>query len=132
MKTKEKLTEKERCKDILRKILPPGSTVKTIVRHVSRSGMQREISCIFNDECIDYYVGKVCDRRIGKHNGLVIGGCGMDMGFAIVYELSYHLYDKGYQCSGANCGAAVHVNEHTPKDGKTWHKDGYALHQRWI
>lgn len=33
----------------LRSVLNPGDTVYTILRHVSRSGMQREISCLAFD-----------------------------------------------------------------------------------
>lgn len=34
------------------------------------------------------------------HEGLGIGGCGMDMGFAIVHELSYALFSgSGYELS---------------------------------
>jgi hypothetical protein len=35
--------------------------------------------------------------RLNKNgNGLVVGGCGMDMGFHAVYTLSRILYNDGY------------------------------------
>ena len=83
----------------LRPILPPGSTVYCILRHVSRSGMQRRISfyAIQDGEprFLDGYIGDVLGlSRPPKLNGLTVRGCGMDMGFHVVSELSYALFPK--------------------------------------
>jgi hypothetical protein len=63
--------------------------VYQIVRHVSKSGMQREISTYVSDgeggmRNLDWAISVVTGSRIGKHDGVVIGGCGMDMGFALL------------------------------------------------
>lgn len=85
--------------------LEPGSRVVTRVVHVSRSGMQREVTCSTavidpitkRPEIIglDYWIARLCDDRIGKHGGIVVGGCGFDAGFQIVYNLGMLLWPNG-------------------------------------
>lgn len=95
--------EKEEAIEQLRKWMPAGSTVYTILRHVSRSGMQREISVVvFQDgQPIhpNWSVAKALGWRLNKggmNDALIVGGCcGMDMGFHLVYTLSQVLYGKG-------------------------------------
>ena len=59
-------SEKEEALATLRQMLPPGSTVYTILRHVSRSGMRREISAVVvkngEPQLIDYLVGRILDH----------------------------------------------------------------------
>ena len=68
-----------------------SDTIYTVLRHVSSSGMQREISVKMIDAGriihLDYLVSTALGMKQGKHNGIVIKGCGMDMGFAIVSNL---------------------------------------------
>jgi hypothetical protein len=74
---------------ILRDI--PSDTIYTVLRHVSSSGMQREISVKMIDADriihLDYLVSTALGLKQGKHNGIVVRGCGMDMGFHIVYNI---------------------------------------------
>ena len=64
----------------------------------------------------NYAVGKALGLRHWKRNGyeqdaLMVGGCGMDMGFHLVYNLSYALYGKGYACLGkGKCPSNYHTN----------------------
>lgn len=89
----------------LRNLLPPGTTVYTTVKHVSRSGMHRLISAyVVHDgapQWLDGYIDSAgvftCDR---KRSGLRVGGCGMDAGFHVVYELGQVLYPGGFGCIG--------------------------------
>jgi hypothetical protein len=71
----------------------PTDTIYTVIRHVSSSGMQREISVKMIDAGriinLDWLVSNATGRRIGKHGGLVIKGCGMDMGFALVDGINH-------------------------------------------
>ncbi|NYE30961.1 hypothetical protein HDE78_003938 [Rhodanobacter sp. K2T2] len=82
----------------LRQWLPKGTRVFTILRSVSRSGMRREISVVVflpgDDRPIhpNHHVCKVLGLRRGKSDGVVLNGCGMDMGFHLVYELAHALY----------------------------------------
>ena len=151
----------------LRTMLPPGSTVTTVLRHVSKSGMSRDIDCFklghFGEDhhaWLSRLIGKATGGHMlrNKQNALRISGCGMDMGFAIVYELSYALYRDGFGCIGEGCPSNDHSDgdrDYTPHglfddEGKPenrepylgevadgcrahWHADGgYALCQRWL
>jgi len=84
--------------------------VFTIIRHVARSGMQREISVVIpvQDSITSgirfihpsYMVSQILKRRYTEkhgHNAIICGGCGMDMGFELVYALSSALYGDGYK-----------------------------------
>jgi len=73
----------------------PTDTIYTVIRHVSSSGMQREISVKMIDAGriigLDYLVSTATGCKIGKHGGLVVKGCGMDMGFHLVDQIN-HLF----------------------------------------
>jgi hypothetical protein len=87
--SKAKRAEQAEAIEKLRIMLPPGSMVKTILRHCSRSGMSRSISPIVNGEDVGYLVALAIDeRRDPKNGGIKLGGCGMDMGFQLVYLLA--------------------------------------------
>lgn len=82
--------------------MPEGSTVYTILRTVSRTGMSRTISVVVmldNDPIHpNYTVSKIIGNRLissGGHDAIRVNGCGMDMGFDLVYRLSYALYGRG-------------------------------------
>lgn len=68
-------------------------TIYTVIRHVSSSGMQREISVKMIDAGriihLDWLVSTALGKKIGKHNGIVMKGCGMDMGFALVDSINH-------------------------------------------
>src|SRR3990172_2873899 len=84
----------------LREWIKPGDTVYTILRHVSRSGMQREIGIVLLKDGTDlhpnYLVAKALGERVGKFDSVIVGGCGMDMGFHLVYNLSRALFPAGF------------------------------------
>lgn len=104
--------------DELRKATLNVDVIYTDVVHVSRSGMFR---------CIRPFI-VTADRRpwdltylvaragIGKanqrHGGIEMGGCGMDMGFALVYEIGRAVHADGqpWRCRGDRCGSNEHVN----------------------
>ena len=106
-KKAEKLAEREEAREILRRYLPPGSVVYGIVRDVSRSGMSRTITFHYVDPKtgrFDEITGRVAEalgmrvqqpRSFRSSYGLVVGGCGMDMVFAVVNSLSYALHGLG-------------------------------------
>lgn len=75
--------------------------VYTNVKHVSSTGMQRGISCYIVQDgeirCIDYIVQVILDRKEHKKGGTVCNGCGMDMAFDLVYNLSVALYGYDYK-----------------------------------
>lgn len=137
--TKAQEAEKLEAINRLKEILKPGDTVYTVVRSVSRSGMSREIDVYFFDKkgnkfYLSYLVSRALEYKQADNGALKVGGCGMDMGFHVVYGLSRTLYRDGFRCTGKKCGANDHFNEGTPRDGKRKHTGdgGYALRQEWI
>ncbi len=121
----------------LREMLPPGSVVHTALRHVSRSGMMRAIGCYrLREEDADWLSYRVATATgypfSEKYEAVRADGCGMDMGFAVVYDLARTLYPDGFECIGDGCPS----NDHTNGDrGYTPHHHadgGYALRQRWL
>jgi hypothetical protein len=106
-----KKAEREEYKERLRShYLQPGSKVYTVVRSVAASGMSRTMSLyvVIEGELVNitYNAAKVLDYPLVEVNGsrvMRVGGCGMDMGFHVVYSLSGYLFrdlelegDPGY------------------------------------
>lgn len=134
----------------LRDMLSPGQTVYTSLDHVSRSGMSRRISVyVVSDGAIDditWLVGRAGIGRLHKDGGIVMGGCGMDMGFALVYNMGRALYRGGQPCTGSSgftptgrkskhprCPSNDHVNgDRTYRKGKLHGDGGYAFKQEWL
>ncbi len=101
----------------LKEWLKPGDTVNCILRSVSRSGMSRVISFYKGDSrMLDYSIHAILGYSMAKRDGLSVGGCGMDMGFSVVYNLSATLYGAeggGYKCLGkGRCPSNYHSNHH--------------------
>jgi hypothetical protein len=141
--TKRAIAERDEARAKLREWLKPGDTVYTILRHVSASGMSREIGVVILqpdgkggtvDLHPNYLVGKAIGERIGKRDGVIMGGCGMDMGFQLVYMLSWALWPEGVPCAGDRCCSNDHSNHPDAERGpEIMHQDGgYALRQRWL
>lgn len=133
-------SEEDKAIAELREMLKPGDKVWTVLRHVSASGMSRTISPIvlgpsrFGGELrplhIDYLMAKAFGfKRAKDRRGLKVGGCGMDMDFSIVYDLSRGLFPDGFDCIGKDCPA----NDHRNGEDVKHHRDGgYALRQEWL
>ena len=113
----EKIYRAQVLADIKKKV-KPGQTIYCTLRSVSASGMQRRISLhtIHKGELIplDHAVSVLTGRTLSDKGGIVCNGCGMDMGFDLVYSLSYSIWPKGTR------------NSQPDKDG------GYALRHSWI
>lgn len=146
----------------LRQWIKPGDTVYCVLRHVSRSGMSRDISplVIQNGEhrYLAYHVARVLGLRdvAGAHDAVRINGCGMDMGFELVYQLGRRLFPGGFGevCTHPGCRyrpssrqaatqantslgetKSAHPHKFRGRNGDTsgWDDDGgYALRHRWL
>lgn len=120
----------------LRKLCPPGTTIYTILKHVSRSGMQREISCYVMEEgeprWISWYVARVLGEPMGQRDGVKVNGCGMDMGFHIVYSLAYALHREGFDCIGEGCPSNDHSNGDRNREPHRHSDPGYSLKHSWL
>lgn len=138
MSSKTKQADREEAIAELRAILRPGDTVYTILRHRSRSGMSRVIDLYVQGpdgpRGIGWQAAKATGNRYDSNReGIKIGGCGMDMGFALVYALSSTLFPDGFECIGERCPANDHSNgdrDYTPHPHPQ--AGGYALVQRWL
>jgi hypothetical protein len=98
---KDQDTSKE---SLLEEYLTDTRTVYTILRSVSASGMTRHISLVVAgiDNAgkpalfdITYHASKVLGDKLSDKNGhrtIKVNGCGMDMGFHLVYNLSTVLF----------------------------------------
>lgn len=110
----------------LLEILRPNDVIYTNLRYCSRSGMSRSISLHYIDEeknmrDISGLAAKAMKDKIDeKHGGIKIGGCGMDMGFALVYNLGCYLWPNGTP------------EPHSKRNGLLDSSGGYALKQQWI
>lgn len=126
------------AKEYLSKVILAGSTVYTVLTHRSQSGMSRCIKLLIAEKGrvvdISWAVGKLLGLRTNdRHEGCVIGGCGMDMGFHLVYSLSHALWPEGSPCTGDGC----HSNDHANGDrnytvGHIHHDGGYCLRHEWV
>ena len=84
------------AKTRLDNILTRENEIYCIIRHVSQSGMSRHISffCIENNQprFLSGLIADYLDYKMNKyHDALVVGGCGMDMAFAVVHHLNSKL-----------------------------------------
>ena len=107
-KKTQKEQERESARAYLLSILNKQNkpTLYTNLKSVSSSGMSRDMKvlAVVEGEIVDvtYYVGKLDIGTIKERNGqrvIRVGGCGMDMGFHVVYSVSAVLY--GYEERGA-------------------------------
>ena len=97
------VTDKELSKETLLRDYFNGqdrATVYTVLRSVSSSGMTRHISLKVVDSDgdildITYLAAQALGDKLHDkhgHNTIKVSGCGMDMGFHLVYSLSSVLY----------------------------------------
>ena len=96
---------KEEAIKTLKENIKEGDVIYTQLNHTSQSGMMRHIKVrqIKNNYPLDWsrlvaiaLDWKEAKDRFGGYNGIKVGGCGMDMGFHLVYTLSSVLYNDGY------------------------------------
>lgn len=103
----------------LRKLFPIGSDVTTSVVHVSRSGMSRVILVMAYDKeqqrivNVSHAVAKLTgDTYSGAYGGVKVDGAGMDMCFALTYELSTALY-RGSRSKKIDGNPGYALNQNT-------------------
>lgn len=123
MTKKEKAERKAQAMEWLSKHIKHKTTIYTMLLHVSSSGMTRHIAPLIVVDGkivnISYWIADALGYRRNKRgDGLVIGGCGMDMGYSLVYNICslfpfyyYKQENKGGTPSddGTNCYGLNHV-----------------------
>jgi len=107
MPTKAQLQERDEARARLRELVDKSEkrrdgkpVVYTFLRHVSKSGMSRDITLkIVDDEGTLRDITYTAAIALGEKprdlhgwNVIRVGGCGMDMGFHLVYSLSSVLF----------------------------------------
>lgn len=133
--TTKQARERQEAIDYLRELIKPGDTVYTILKHVSRSGMYRVIDLYVMIDNQPRRISNTAADLLGgydyKHEGCKASGCGMDMGFHLVYNLSYALYPE-YKClKPGKCPSSDHQGRDYDKVFDN-HSDGYAILQSWM
>ena len=138
-------TEKGEAIRRLRGWIKPGDLVYTVLRRRSSSGMTRHISVLgiwdkseegsrISD--FTWNAAKALGCRMDRDTGgLVVGGCRMDMGYHLVYNLGRVLYqDIGFKCIGekARCLSNAHSNGEGYTKGKRHSDAGYSLRHSWL
>ena len=119
-----KAARAEYCKAELRTLLAPGAKVYCILRSVSSSGMSRAISLYVKSEGdmrnIDSLSADALGYKLAKQAGVLVSGCGVDLGFHLVYSLGGALWPAG---TGT---------PHSSRAGKPDTDGGYALKHVWL
>lgn len=117
--------EQEEAIKELKTLIKPLDSVYTTVTKVSRSGMSRRIRVFImkkNEPMeITHLVAPALELKRNEY-GLNVSGCGMDMGFWVVYNLGSRMYPKGD-------GKTI-----TGRNGSTEpdNDGGYLLIARWF
>jgi len=126
-KQAERLEAAHQAKEYLLTILKPASKVYTTVNKVASSGMSRTLSCyvVVDNEivCINWYIERLGLFKRNDQGHLKVSGCGMDMGFHVVYNLGRTLFPEGFQVEGRGRNGDTSGFD---RDG------GYALKHSWL
>jgi len=151
--TKKTRTRKRSCassiakfleaKNSLKEILRPGDSISVHLNSVSSSGMTRHLTFLIaridgNGIPFIWNITRLVAKATGlryndKKEDLVVGGCGMDMGFAVVYDLGRAMFPDGVPCAGRDCHSNDHANGDRDYTTSKIHKDGgYAFRKIWI
>jgi hypothetical protein len=110
--------------------------------------MQRRIDLVVKDgedlQQISGWASTAFGFRIDdRKEGIVMGGCGMDMGFALVNDLAEYLYRDGWDCPGGESCSAPHSHHADDTsigsfrgrrygEGVRHERGAYALKHRWL
>ena len=123
-KKQEKINARQDSINVSLSLLKPNQKIYTSLNSVSSSGMSRQISVYVVDgdsiRNITWLVAQILDYKIGSKGGMVVGGCGMDMGFHVVYGLGRALWPNGIQ------------EPHGTRNGVPDSDGGYALKHSWL
>lgn len=137
----ERIQRKAESLAFLRKHLNPGDAVYTLIAHVSRSGMSRDVRLFMpymaqnlrlaTEERgaqvprimpITFYVAHATDSTLADRGEWVIpmNGAGYDAGFELVYRLGRAIWPNGTP------------QPHGTRNGEPDSEGGYALKHEWL
>ena len=144
MTTKAQQADRDHAVATLRKLCPPGTTIYSMLRHRSASGMSRLIDFyVISDNAPFRITGLIATAGIESYDrrgeALRVSGCGMDMGFHVTHNLSYLLHPDGFDClgpreSGAHYGCPSNEHSNGDRDYTPHHHatGGYSLRSEWM
>jgi hypothetical protein len=130
---------KQHAIDSLKSQLKPGQTIYITLCEVSSSGMSRTMDLFVIDKRKDqdsgkmfhyprnitHYIADALDYPYTDRQTIRVGGCGMDMGFHVVYSLGRALYPNGFKLAKNQFGRNG--------DQSGFDKDGgYAFKHSWM
>jgi hypothetical protein len=139
--TKAQQAERDEARATLRGLLDQATdrTLYTILRHVSSSGMTRVIDVVVmldnQPASLSHLYARAIGERTDKRGGVKMTGAGMDMGYALAYNVGRVAYPQGHRCDGETCHSNDHDNRpHPPRvAGSMTHTDGgYRFDHRWL
>ena len=110
-------------------MIKPGQTIHCVLRRVSASGMARDISLFIIQKGelrnIDSLAADATGHNMAANGpGIKMTGCGMDMGFALVYSLGAALWPNGTK--------KPHGTRNGAPDSAPDSAGGYALKSNWL
>ena len=113
--TTQKREQKENSLNTLKNLIKEGDTVYTSLQSVSSTGMSRRLNVYIAKDNriinITWHVANVLEYRYNEQKeSLVIGGCGMDMGYHLVYSLSGVLGTRKSYMGAENVGNCYGLN----------------------
>lgn len=132
MKTNEQLNEfsKDTIQTIKEQVRKGNRIIYTNLRSVSRSGMMRKIDVYMMIDNQPLYLNALIEdiglyKRDRQTWALKVPGCGMDMGFSVVYNLSSFLYSDAEEIVSLKIPG---------RNGEQFEKTdgGYVLEQWWL
>ena len=116
--------------DTIKWIRKTRPKIYTLINHVSQSGMLRIIDVFALRNNNKIWLSPLIEKmtsynRDNTRDGLRVGGCGMDMGFAVVYAFSKACFPTGFK---------YRINEHHRNNDPSLRDNdgGYALRQEWF
>jgi hypothetical protein len=122
---KDRELEIKEARRELKKYIRPHTVVYTLLRNCSASGMSRRIDVYVIRQNkpwrLTHLVAKLLGYSQSKSDyALVVGGCGMDMGFHVVYSMGRMLWPHGTR------------KPHGERNGEPDREGGYAIKHSWL
>ena len=94
--TKQKNQQSQEAIDYLKENIVANMKIYYLVMRVSKSGMSRRIRFFISIDGeiqdISFFVARSLDYAFKCDEGVLLKGCGMDMGYHVVTQLSHVLF----------------------------------------
>jgi len=117
--------KQEQAIEELKEHIKPNDVLYTQLEHVSRSGMTRFIKVRRIKDDYPYDLTYLASVALGwkysdRYCAIKTEGCGMDMGFHLIYSLGQVLWPNGTD------------EPHGTRNDEPDYRGGYAIKHRWL